>query len=148
MPDIRDKLVPMEPQDSGVSRRGILTGGVALAAQSGTLLAQTKMAAPGRKFRGWISRGTGPGRTTLQELTLRSISGRQIVVRTEATNLCYSNTTDVLGLTPPGFPPPAANNAAPRAVPPAFLALSRMALIQGHGGVGVVEAVGPEVRRV
>jgi S-(hydroxymethyl)glutathione dehydrogenase/alcohol dehydrogenase len=33
-------------------------------------------------------------------------------------------------------------------VPDAFLAMSRMALIQGHGGVGVVEAVGPEVRRV
>ena len=26
--------------------------------------------------------------------------------------------------------------------------MSRMALIQGHGGVGIVEAVGPEVRRV
>ncbi len=138
----------MEPKDSGLSRRGVLTGGVALAAQSGALLAQTKVAAPGRKFRGWISRGTGPGRTTLQELVLRPISGRQIVVRTEATNLCYSNTTDVLGLTPPGFRPPAANNAAPPPVPPAFLAMSRMALIQGHGGVGVVEAVGPDVRRV
>jgi S-(hydroxymethyl)glutathione dehydrogenase / alcohol dehydrogenase len=147
MPDIRDKLVPMEPQDSGVSRRGILTGGVALAAQSGALLAQTKVAAPGRKFRGWISRGTGPGRTTLQELTLRPISGRQVVVRTEATNLCYSNTTDVLGLPMLGVPA-APKDAPPRPVPPAFLAMSKMALIQGHGGVGVVEAVGPQVRRV
>lgn len=138
----------MEPKDSVLSRRGVLTGGVALAAQSGTLLAQTKVAAPGRKFRGWISRGKGPGRTTLQELTLRPISGRQILVRTEATNLCYSNTTDVLGLPIPGLPPPAPNNAPPPPVPPAFLAMSRMALIQGHGGVGIVEAVGPEVRRV
>jgi S-(hydroxymethyl)glutathione dehydrogenase/alcohol dehydrogenase len=138
----------MEPKDSALSRRGVLTGGVALAAQSGTLLAQTKVAAPGRKFRGWISRGKGPGRTTLQELTLRPISGRQILVRTEATNLCYSNTTDVLGLPIPGLPPPAPNNAPPPPVPPAFLAMSRMALIQGHGGVGIVEAVGPEVRRV
>src|SRR5271169_855367 len=137
----------MEPKDSALSRRGVLTGGVALAAQSGTLLAQTKVAAPGRKFRGWVSRGTGPGRTTLQELTLRAISGRQIVVRTEATNLCYSNTTDVLGLPPPGFAPPPAG-APPRPVPPAFAAMSRMALIQGHGGVGTVEAIGPEVRRV
>src|ERR1700679_1426770 len=123
MPDIRDKLVPMEPQDSGVSRRGILTGGVALAAQSGALLAQTKVAAPGRKFRGWISRGTGPGRTTLQELTLRPISGRQIVVRTEATNLCYSNSSDVLGLPMPGFTPPP-KDAPPRQASPAFLAMS------------------------
>jgi len=141
----------MEPKDSTVSRRGVLAGGVALAAQSGVLRAQSNSTAPGRKFRGWISRGTGPGRTTLQDLTLRPISGRQIVVRTEATNLCYSNTTDVLGLPMLGFPPPAPAGekpATPRAVPPGFLAMSRMALIQGHGGVGIVEAVGPEVRRV
>jgi S-(hydroxymethyl)glutathione dehydrogenase / alcohol dehydrogenase len=143
----------MEPKDSAVSRRGVLTGGVALAAQTGALLAQTKPeqpkpAAPGRKFRGWVSRGTGPGRTTLQELTLRPIAGRQIVVRTEATNLCYSNSSDVLGLPSPGAPPPPRAGAAPRPIPPAFLAMSRMALIQGHGGVGIVEAVGPEVRRV
>src|SRR5580698_5315523 len=125
----------MESKDSAPSRRGVLTGGVALAAQTGALLAQSKPAAPGRKFRGWVSRGTGPGRTTLQDLTLRPISGRQIVVRTEATNLCYSNSSDVLGLPPPGLPPPpasAANAAPPRPVPPAFLAMSRMALIQGH----------------
>src|SRR6202046_4700008 len=113
----------MESKDSAPSRRGVLAGGVALAAQTGALLAQSKPAAPGRKFRGWVSRGTGPGRTTLQDLTLRPISGRQIVDRTEATNLCYSNSRDVLGLPPPGStPPPAA--APPRPVPPAFLAMS------------------------
>jgi len=143
----------MKPKDSALSRRGVLAGGVALAAQSGALLAQTKPAeskpaAPGRKFRGWVSRGTGPGRTTLQELTLRPVSGRQIVVRTEATNLCYSNSSDVLGVPQPGMPPPPPAGAPPRPVPPAFLAMARMALIQGHGGVGIVEAVGPEVRRV
>jgi S-(hydroxymethyl)glutathione dehydrogenase/alcohol dehydrogenase len=53
------------------------------------------------------------------------------VVRTEATNLCYSNAGVVLGLQPTGFGQ-----------------LNQMALIQGHGGVGVVEAVGPDVRRV
>ncbi len=139
----------MEPKNSAVSRRGVLAGGVALAAQSGALLAQTnlapsKPAAPGRKFRAWVSRGMGPDRTTLQELTLRAIGGRQVVVRTEATNLCYSNATDVLGLPMPA----SAKDAPAREVSPAFLALSRMALIQGHGGVGIVEAVGPEVRRV
>ena len=97
------------------------------------MLAQTRSAAvsTGRTFRGWVSRGSGTGRTTLQDLTLRPISGRQVVVRTEATNLCYSNTGVVLGLGP---------NFGGR--------LSTMALIQGHGGVGIVEAVGPEVRRV
>jgi S-(hydroxymethyl)glutathione dehydrogenase/alcohol dehydrogenase len=77
-----------------------------------------------------VSRGSGTGRTTLQDLTLRPIGGRQVAVRTEATNLCYSNTGVVLGLGP---------NFGGR--------LSTMALIQGHGGVGIVEAVGPEVRR-
>ena len=52
-------------------------------------------------------------------------------MRTEATNLCYSNTGAVLGLAP---------NFGGR--------LGTMALIQGHGGVGVVEVVGPDVRRV
>jgi S-(hydroxymethyl)glutathione dehydrogenase/alcohol dehydrogenase len=146
----------MEPKNSALSRRGVLAGGVALAAQTGSLLAQTKVAqsaavVTGRKFRGWVSRGSGTGRTTLQELTLRPISGRQIVVRTEATNLCYSNSSDVLGIPMPGFGPPrapAADQKNPPAPPPAFLALARMALIQGHGGVGIVEAVGPQVRRV
>jgi S-(hydroxymethyl)glutathione dehydrogenase / alcohol dehydrogenase len=153
----------VEPKDSAVSRRSALTKGIAAAtggvafAQSGALRAQSSSAASGssvagRKFRGWVSRGTGPGRTTLQELTLRPISGRQIVVRTEATNLCYSNSSAVLGLPEPGFRPPPApageKNAPRRPVPSAFLEMSRMALIQGHGGVGVVEAVGPEVRRV
>jgi S-(hydroxymethyl)glutathione dehydrogenase / alcohol dehydrogenase len=137
----------MKPKDSALSRRGVLAG-VALAAQTGTILAQSKAAAQGRKFRGWVSRGTGPGRTTLQDLTLRPIIGRQVVVRTEATNLCYSNSSDVLGIPNPGAPPPPGPNDPPRPVPPAFAAMSRMALIQGHGGVGIVEAVGPEVRRV
>lgn len=149
----------MNTKDVSLSRRGLLkkgvaaVGGAALAAQSGTLAAQSPPAAPGRKFRGWVSRGTGPGRTTLQELTLRPIGGRQVLVRTEATNLCYSNTGVVLGL-PQNFGPPPAPAAAgaPRPAPPPAPAgvrrLSDMALIQGHGGVGVVEAVGAEVRRV
>jgi S-(hydroxymethyl)glutathione dehydrogenase/alcohol dehydrogenase len=97
----------------------------------------------GRTFRAWISRGGGRGRTTLHEVRLRPIAGRQVVVRTEATNLCYSNVGAVLGLQPPV---PA--GASPAAVGLAGANGNAMALIQGHGGVGVVEAVGPEVRRV
>jgi S-(hydroxymethyl)glutathione dehydrogenase / alcohol dehydrogenase len=119
----------MATKDKAPSRRGIFKAGVAAAA-TGLAFAQ-QSASPARKFRGWVSRGTGPARTTLQELTLRPISGRQVVVRTEATNLCYSNAPFVLGLPGPGGGP-----------------LQQMALIQGHGGVGIVEAVGPEVRRV
>jgi len=117
----------MAMKDRAPSRRGIFKAGIAAAA-GGIALAQSQST---RRFRGWVSRGTGPGRTTLQELTLRPITGRQVVVRTEATNLCYSNAPFVLGLPGPGGGP-----------------LQNMALIQGHGGVGVVESVGPEVRRV
>ena len=129
---------PMDVKDTAQSRRSLLKTGLAAAGAaalgpSGDVLAQTRSAAvsTGRTFRGWVSRGSGTGRTTLQDLTLRPISGRQVVVRTEATNLCYSNTGVVLGLGP---------NFGGR--------LSTMALIQGHGGVGIVEGVGPEVRRV
>jgi S-(hydroxymethyl)glutathione dehydrogenase/alcohol dehydrogenase len=117
-------------------------GGAALLAQSGTFSQTTEVGEP-RRFRAWISRGNGPKRTTLQEATLRPISGRQVLVRTEATNLCYSNATAVLGL-----PPPAPAAASPLAAPAGARRMSDMAVIQGHGGVGIVEAVGPEVRRV
>jgi S-(hydroxymethyl)glutathione dehydrogenase/alcohol dehydrogenase len=98
-----------------------------------------------RTFRAWISRGAGRGRTTLQDVRLRPISGRQVAVRTEATNLCYSNVGAVLGLQAPA-PAPAGGNQA--AVGLAGVNANDMALIQGHGGVGIVEAVGPDVRRV
>ena len=98
-----------------------------------------------RTFRAWISRGTGRGRTTLQDVRLRPISGRQVVVRTEACNLCYSNVGAVLGIQPA---PPAAPTTNQAAVGLAGVNANAMALMQGHGGVGVVEAVGPEVRRV
>jgi S-(hydroxymethyl)glutathione dehydrogenase/alcohol dehydrogenase len=132
-----------------LSRRGLLKKTVAAAAGGAALLAQTGALgqAPAvktrKRFKAWISRGEGPGRTTLQDATLRPIGGRQVVVRTEATNLCYSNVPAVLGLQPPAGARPSALAAAPGA-----RRLSDMAVIQGHGGIGVVEAVGPEVRRV
>jgi S-(hydroxymethyl)glutathione dehydrogenase / alcohol dehydrogenase len=129
------------------SRRRLLTRGAAAAtaaslAQAVPGNAQAPAVVTTRRFKGWVTRGAGPGRTTLQELTLRPISGRQVVVRTEATNLCYSNVNFVLALQPAvagraGGPGP--GGAA--AVPP-------RAIIQGHGGVGIVEAIGPQVRRV
>src|SRR5262245_51922643 len=106
------------------SRRDLLkagiaaAGGIAIAPQD-AVAAQTGSAAvvTRQRFRGWISRGTGTNRTTLQELTLRPISGRQVVVRTEASNLCYSNVGAVLGIQPnvaPPPPPPAQPPATPR----------------------------------
>jgi S-(hydroxymethyl)glutathione dehydrogenase/alcohol dehydrogenase len=140
---------------NSTSRRQLLKLGMAAGAAAATfapprtLLAQAggpAIVTGGRKFRGWVSRGSGVPRTTFQELTLRPIGGRQVVVRTEATNLCYSNVGAVLGLRPNVAPPP--GGVAAPAAPPRFARLNEMALIQGHGGVGIVEAVGPEVRRV
>ncbi len=142
----------MERKRTTLSRRGLLkkgvaaAGGMALAAQGSPAGAQAAAVSTARRFRGWVSRGTGRGRTTLQELTLRPITGRQVLVRTEATNLCYSNSTDVLGLPAPNFGPP--SEAARRMTASPVSPFARMALIQGHGGVGVVQAVGPDVRRV
>ena len=75
------------------SRRGLLKLGIAAAGGAalapGAILAQTRSeqssaaVVTARRFRGWVSRGAGEGRTTFQELTLRPISGRQVVVRTE-----------------------------------------------------------------
>ncbi len=125
-----------------VSRRRLLIQGAAAAAGAAALgspgasaFGQAPAVVTARRFRGWVTRGGGAGRTTLQELTLRPITGRQIVVRTEATNLCYSNVPFVLALQPAGAGP-GGGGLPPRGT------------IQGHGGVGVVEAVGPQVRRV
>ena len=99
-----------------LSRREVLegaaaaAGGAALLAQAGTALGQAPAVATRRRFKAWISRGEGPGRTTLHDATLRPISGRQVVVRTEATSLCYTLVPAVLGLAPP---PLAAPQAAP-----------------------------------
>jgi S-(hydroxymethyl)glutathione dehydrogenase/alcohol dehydrogenase len=135
-----------------LSRRGLLKKGATAVGAAAAIVAADRSAdasfqAPavvtGRSFKAWISRGTGRKRTTLQDVRLRPITGRQVVVRTEATNLCYSNSALVLGMTDPppaGGPGAAANSLA--------AGTTDMALIQGHGGVGIVEAVGPEVRRV
>jgi len=132
-----------------LSRRRLLkktmaaAGGAVLLAQAGSALGQGPAAVTRRRFKAWISRGEGPGRTTLQDATLRPIAGRQVLVRTEATNLCYSNVPAVLGIQPPAGARPSA-----LAAPPGARRLNDMAVIQGHGGIGVVEAVGPDVRRV
>lgn len=142
----------MRSKSGSLSRRRLLKQG-ALAASAGAALlagpadealsAQAPAVVTARRFRGWISRGNGPGRTTLQELTLLPISGRQVLVRTEATNLCYSNVGVVLGIQPAVAAPPST-----LAAPQGRRRMNDMAIIQGHGGIGVVEAIGPEVRRV
>src|SRR5678816_4610767 len=105
----------MSTTRSRITRRRLLEGGVTAVAATALLgtpqasgqSAQAPAVITRRRFRAWISRGDGLGRTTLQEVTLRPISGRQVVVRTEATNLCYSNAGAVLGQ------PPSAGAATP-----------------------------------
>src|SRR5688572_1106933 len=129
----------------GFSRRGLLkkgaaaaAAGAALAAGGGTGASAAQGQAPAvvtaRTFQAWVSRGTGPKRTTLQDVRLRPITGRMVVVRTEATNLCYSNVGAVLGIQ---AAPPAGGAAAPGAVGGTLAGTDAMALIQGHGGIGV-----------
>ena len=67
-----------------------------------------------------------PAGASVEELRLLPVTGRRVVVRTEACQLCYTIVNQALGAGPN---PPQAN-------------------ILGHGGVGIVEAVGPEARRV
>lgn len=145
----------MSTKKSALTRRGLLKKGAAAAAAGAAGLwtpvrtagqsAQGPAIVTRRRFKAWISRGDGPSRTTLHEITLRPISGRQVVVRTEATNLCYSNASAVLGLQPnTGTPAP----PSPIAPASGTRRMNDMAVIQGHGGIGIVEAVGPEVRRV
>jgi S-(hydroxymethyl)glutathione dehydrogenase/alcohol dehydrogenase len=91
----------------------------ALASQTGAT--QTPSAAR-QRFRAFVRSGT---RFSLQELTLLPIAPRQVVVRVEASQVCYTTTTQALGTA----------NVTP-------------ALIPGHGGVGVVVEVGSQVDRV
>jgi S-(hydroxymethyl)glutathione dehydrogenase / alcohol dehydrogenase len=137
-----------------LSRRHLLKSGVAAAAGGALLAAPTAAAEFGqapavitaRRFKAWIGRGEGTNRTKLEEVTLRPIGGRQVVVRTEATNLCYSNVPPVLGIQP--TPAAAAAPVSVLAAPSGMRRMNDMAVIQGHGGIGIVEAVGPQVRRV
>src|SRR5688572_24184926 len=158
----------MNSKKTELTRRSLLKGGAAavtagfIAKPAGPGQAAQTAQGPGvvtrRRFKAWISRGDGAGRTSLHEVTLRPIGGRQVVVRTEATNLCYSNAGAVLGQSAqpaqPAQPGQPGNAGGPTgaasalAPPPGMRRMNDMAVIQGHGGVGIVEAVGPEVRRV
>jgi S-(hydroxymethyl)glutathione dehydrogenase / alcohol dehydrogenase len=141
-----------------VSRRSVLRkGAAAIGAGAASIVggssidAQSIATGPagnmaGRRFKAWVTRGFGPNSTTLQELKMLPIGGRQIVVRNHATQCCYSIVSRILGTqAPPNPNVPGSGGALPT---PAQLANASRPAIQGHGGVGIVEAVGPAVRRV
>src|SRR5688572_24081782 len=119
----------------GVSRRQALERGAAAVAGAASVLTATGSAAAQtaagtnvtpsstrRVFRAFVRFGTG---ASIQELRLLPISPRQVVVRTEAAQICYTTTSQALGT----------SDAA-------------QAVIPGHGGVGTVIEVGPQVTRV
>src|SRR5262249_53133823 len=117
---------------TAVSRRSLLKRGVAAAAGGATMLggglaAQTSGGAQTpsssrQRFRAYVRFGTS---ASVRELRLLPISPRQVVLRSEAAQICYTTTPQGLG----------SNH-----VPDAF--------IPGHGGVGTVIEIGSRVNRV
>lgn len=100
----------------------LLGGGTTVAAQTGASSAAKTPSSSGQRFRAFVRFGTG---ASVQELKLLPISARQVVVRTEASQVCYTTTAPTLGT----------NNVTQATIP-------------GHGGVGMVIEVGAAVRRV
>ena len=127
----------MESKPSKISRRNILKtagaaaitggaatlfGGTALEAQRGAPAIATNTQA-GRKIRAFVKLDKADP-PSVQTITLRGLTGHQVAVRTQAAQTCYSSVGQVL------LPSP----TAPKNI-----------TVVGHGGVGIVEAVGPEV---
>jgi S-(hydroxymethyl)glutathione dehydrogenase/alcohol dehydrogenase len=126
----------MAPKPSPLSRRGALkaAGAVAVAGGAAALLGRGTQApqqgAPavltntqaGRQFRAVVKFSTDP--PSLVQLTALALTARQILVRTEAAQTCYTSVRQIL---------------LPSASAP------RQPSIMGHGGVGIVEAIGPQV---
>lgn len=100
-----------------ISRRNIL--------QAAGLASQVRVASaqqPRRKFRALVRYGTG---ASVRDLSMLPIQPREVVVRTQASGVCYTIVAGVLS-----------NRNATRAT------------IPNHSGMGVVEEVGPLVKRV
>jgi len=116
-----------------ITRRSLLRTGATTLAAAATISGEAAGQSPsapaiqtgtnaGRRFRGFLRHGNGIG---LEDLRLKPIQPRQVVVRVEAAAPCYTSVRGALG-----------TNQA------------RRAQIPNHCGQGVVEAVGPDVRRV
>lgn len=113
-----------------VSRRSLLAAGggagalLAAAAETATAApAQRRVAEPAKRFKAFVRHGVTGG---VREVILDPLKPRSVLIRTEACQCCYSITGQALG------------RGAPL----------QGARILGHGGVGVVEAIGSAVRRV
>lgn len=97
-----------------------------MCAQTETSTTTNNNAQAGRKFRGLVKfHNETP---TIRTLTMREIGGREIVVRVEAAQTCYTSVQAILEPNSPGEIP-----------------FPDIGCTVGHGGVGIVEAVGPHV---
>jgi S-(hydroxymethyl)glutathione dehydrogenase / alcohol dehydrogenase len=114
-----------------ISRRKMLTRGAAAAAGSvafapqaakGQAPAQVTGTNAGRRFKAFVRHGTG---ASVEELRLKPIQPREVLVRTEASAVCYTIVGGALST-----------------------ANVTQASIPNHSGMGVVEEVGPLVKRV
>jgi len=127
-------MAPKTSRAPLLSRRSVLKKGVAAVGSGAVALvsgdtAHAAQAAGqqtsnvvGQTFRAFVRHGSA---ASVEALRLLPIGGRQVVVRTQASQCCYTITAQALATTP--------------AMP---------ALVPGHGGVGIVEAIGPLVKRV
>jgi S-(hydroxymethyl)glutathione dehydrogenase / alcohol dehydrogenase len=98
-----------------------LLGSQGAAAQAPTSALSGTPSSAGRLFRAFVRFGTG---ASVQELKLLPLGPTQVVVRTEAAQICYTTTGPALATTQ-----------------------AAQALIPGHGGVGTVLEVGSMVKR-
>jgi S-(hydroxymethyl)glutathione dehydrogenase/alcohol dehydrogenase len=131
-----------EKADRKIVRRKLLkAGAAAFLAQSAAKSQQAGAPAvvtgaqAGRKFRAWLGNAA---RGAVEDLELLPIQDRQVLVRTEASAPCYTLVLNGIGGTP-SIPPQQPNAAPPGQGAPSIL---------NHTFVGIVEAVGPGVRRV
>ena len=113
----------------GLSRRTMLkktvaAGGVAFVPQvvTGQAPAQVTGTQTGRRFKAFVRRGTG---ASVEELKLLPIQPREVLIRTQASGVCYTIVGGALATT-----------------------AVQQASIPNHSGMGVVEAIGPLVKRV
>lgn len=89
-------------------------------------VAINKNAQAGRKFRGLVK--FNMENPAIRELTMREIGGRELVIRVQAAQTCYTSVEAILKHNSPGEIP-----------------IPDLGCTVGHGGVGIVEAIGPHV---
>jgi S-(hydroxymethyl)glutathione dehydrogenase/alcohol dehydrogenase len=119
------RVPPSRPTAGAAAAAGaasaVLGGAAAAQERAPAILTNTQA---GRTFRAFVKFSQAP--PSVVDVRARALTAREVVVRTEAAQTCYTSVREVL---------------RPSALAPA------QAQILGHGGVGIVEAVGPQAIR-